>query len=141
MKTFAIYEQSENNRVAVKVGFCWPAFFFSFWWCLAARLWERAGIAFGCSVVVLIIEMAAESVVIGFIGLMIIGAIVGWNGNKWRRTNLRARGFNLVAVVESGSKDGALVKLREMSPDELYAAKEQAVARIAKIERERRGED
>lgn len=143
MKTFAIYEQSENNRVAVKVGFSWPGFFLSMIWLLFARLWERAGITAGCTVALYIIALIFASFsapgTVNFImtvGGVVIGIIIGENGNRWRRTNLRARGFGLVAVVESESKDEALAKLREMSPKKLSAAKELAAYHLRKVEAE-----
>ena len=45
MRKFKVYKHS-TQRVeiveAVKVGFSWPAFFFSFWWMFAKGLWIRA---------------------------------------------------------------------------------------------------
>ena len=147
MKTFAIYEQSENNRVVVKVGFCWPGCFWSGFWLLSARLWEKAGIIWGGWAILCFVALgvaagggrdgADVAWFILFAGQLVIGFIVGDNGNKWRRMNLRARGFNLVAAVEAESKDGALVKLREMSAEELAAAKGEADQRIEEIEGKR----
>ena len=144
MKNFAIYEKSENDRVVVKVGFCWPGCFWSGFWLLSARLWEKAGIIWGGWAILCFVALgfaadggrggADKAQTILFIGQLVIGFIVGWFGNEWRRTNLRARGFNPVAVVESESKDGAFVKLREMSAEELAAAKGKADGRIEEIE-------
>ena len=145
MKNFAVYEKSEDKRIAVKIGFCWPGFIWTGWWLLFARLWEQAGIVFGALAVVSLATVGtakphdldeAMSVVM-FVTSIIIGFIVGRKGNKWRRANLRARGFNLVAVVNAESKDGARAELREMSPEKLSAAKKDAPGRIEKIERTR----
>ena len=138
MKTFAVYEKSENNRAAVKVGFCWPGVIWSGFWLLFVRLWEQAGIAFGTFVLCYATALAfffeanrvdTATAIVSPVSLA-IAIIIGTKGNRWRQTNLRARGFNLVAVVSAKSKDEAIVKLRDMSPEELSVAKEQAPRRI-----------
>ena len=142
MKNFAIYEQSKNNRIAVKVGFSWPGFFLSAFWLLFARLWEKAGIAFGVFLVPygIALGLAADgregmAEILLSVSSAAVGFVIGKNGNKWRRLNLRARGFNLVAAVEAESSDGALVKLREMSAEELSAAKEKAAGLTEELHR------
>ena len=127
MKTFAVYEKSENDRVAVKVGFCWPGLVWSGFWLLCVRLWEQAGTTFGVFAVLYFGTLAKT----GFSGLSndgrdflsvsaaVMHLIIGWRGNKWRRTNLRARGFKHLITLEASSKDEALAKLHEKSVEEL----------------------
>ena len=136
MKTYAVYEKSENDRVAVKVGFCWPGFIFSIWWLLCARLWERAGIFWGIALAVQLFAVpivvnqhtispsirpfwVLVAVLVQSCAIAVISWIIGSRGNKWRRINLRARGFKHVITMEAESKDEAFAKLREMSVEEL----------------------
>ena len=131
MKTFAVYEKSENDRVAVKVGFCWPGFIFSIWWLLCTRLWERAGFFWGGALAVQLLTVPILSernpgtalilfaLLTQFCAIAAVSWVVGSRGNKWRHTNLRARGFKHVVKLEAESKDEALAKLREMSVERI----------------------
>ena len=42
MKSFQVYRHPTIEAQAVKVGFCWPAFFFGVIWMLISRLWGWA---------------------------------------------------------------------------------------------------
>lgn len=53
MKQFKIYEHDVTKQLeAVKVGFCWPAFFLNFIYALVKKNWALAGIMFISSLVV-----------------------------------------------------------------------------------------
>ena len=124
MKTFAVYEKSENDRVAVKVGFCWPGLIWSWAWLLCARLWEQAGIAIGSFAILYFVAIGfaseREYEIARFImlaGPVVMGFVIGGRGNKWRRVNLRARGFEIIAIVEAESKDGAVVAAGKIKTD------------------------
>ena len=129
MKEFAVYENSEKKRVAVKIGLCWPGFFLQILWLLLARLWERAAIFAGFQIAAILaagitadsrVEFwATASVIAQVLVPLIIGCVIAESGNEWRRTNLRARGFKRIATLRADSKDEALAKVREMSPEEL----------------------
>ena len=129
MKEFAVYENSEKKRVAVKIGLCWPGFFLQILWLLLARLWERAAIFAGFQIAAILAAgitadsrvelLATVSVIAQALVPLIIGCVIADNGNEWRRTNLRARGFKRIATLQVDSKDEALAKVREMSPEEL----------------------
>ena len=127
MKTYAVYEKSENDRVAVKVGFCWPGCIWSLAWLLCARLWERAGFFWGSVLIIQLITVPMLSdndtgpfgALIQLCAGVAIAWFVGSCGNEWRCTNLRARGFKHVVTLEAESKDEALAKLREISVEEL----------------------
>lgn len=94
-----------------------------------ARLWERAVIFAGFQIAAILAAgitadsrvefLATVSVVAQALVPLIIGCVIAGNGNEWRRTNLRARGFKRIATLQVDSKDEALAKVREMSPEEL----------------------
>ena len=42
MRHYRIFARSEKQIEAVKIGWSWPAFFFSFCWMLIKKLWWRA---------------------------------------------------------------------------------------------------
>ncbi len=51
MKTFNLYRHPTQGFEAVKVGFSWPAFFFTILWMLVKRLWGLAALWFVANVV------------------------------------------------------------------------------------------
>lgn len=106
--------------VAVKDGFCWPAFFFSFLWALTQRLWLIA-------LVLLIAELAVGVVtemldVITAIAVS-LGAmlIVGWLGNDLKRSGLAKRGLVQQGVVMATSGEEAVRRFfTETAPRDGY---------------------
>ena len=60
MRTFNVYKHPTQGIEAVKVGFSWPALFFSFFWMLVKKLWALAVAWFGAYIVLLLIETATD---------------------------------------------------------------------------------
>jgi hypothetical protein len=46
MRHFLVYQHPEFGEEAAKVGFSWPALFFSIIWMMVKKLWMWAGIWF-----------------------------------------------------------------------------------------------
>lgn len=144
MKTFNVYQHPTLGYQAVKVGFCWPAFFFGGIWALVSKMWVAsaliwligliagaiaAAIAGGVLGVVDLnmrnegytgaIPSAYWDVVIGFaelVGFLIVQVVVGINGNKWRSKNLLGRGYEKIATVHAGNKEAALANCVRGNP-------------------------
>ena len=120
MKTFEVYKHPTLGSQSVKIGFNWPAFFFGFFWMLLSKLWGKAGLWFVMYVIFSLIEAAADNstgervqVIIhlsSFIAYLALWLIPGFKGNKWRSSNLKSRGFELVTTVEAETKDAAIAK-------------------------------
>jgi hypothetical protein len=94
---------------AVKDGFSWPAFFFSFVWALWHRLWFAA-------IVIIVIEFILGTIVDAF-GIDIVtdsalslgfAMIVGWIANDLRRGRLARQGLAEAGVVIAGSQEDAV---------------------------------
>lgn len=102
-------ESALDEARAVKDGFSWPAFFFSFVWALWRRLWLVAALIFG-------VEFATGLAADG-LGLDVvtetavslgIAVIIGWTANDLVRRNLERRGLNEAAVVMAESEEDAI---------------------------------
>ncbi len=102
MKQFAILQHPALGHEVVKNGWSWPAFFFTWLWALAKRLWI-------VGVIILLAGMALSSVPeIWLVGEVIISIVMGVNGNKLRVNRLRDSGYEQVATVAAKTPDGAL---------------------------------
>lgn len=121
MKTFQVYRHPTLGVQAVKVGFCWPAYFFNLLWMLASRLWGWAGLWFGLYVLAAIIKVATDIsadkdlqaiVVTPFLAGVpfALGLVPAFLGNEWRVNNLLSRGFELVSTVQAETKDAAIAQ-------------------------------
>ena len=112
MRVFAMYFNEGANKVeAVKKGFSWPAFFFSWIWAFIKGL---AGIGFALlawAIVSNLISYAIEDESASiFFGLLAIGVaiFVGFQGNKWRENNLSKKGFEYKEDIPSNSPEDAI---------------------------------
>jgi hypothetical protein len=94
---------------AVKDGFCWPAFVFSFIWALWHRLWLVAAAIF--------VAEFAVGMLIGLIGFggavnaavsLGIALAVGWLANDLRRDHLERAGLTDLGVVMADSGEDAI---------------------------------
>ena len=102
-------ESALDDARAVKDGFSWPAFFFSFVWALWRRLWLLAALIFG-------VEFATGLAADG-LGLNVvtetalslgIALIVGWVANDLVRRDLERRGLTEAGVVMAQSAEDAI---------------------------------
>ena len=112
MKEYKIYANPQSNYEAVKQGWSWPAFFFSFIWAMVKRMWGiGAGIFIGVFVFGFIVGASGAGpggdALINLVSI-IINIIFGINGNKWRETNLPARGYELKDTVSAANPEGAV---------------------------------
>jgi hypothetical protein len=107
MKQYKIFRHPQNQIEAVKQGWSWPAFFFTFIWALFKKRWLLAiGSLVGVTVVGIIVDAIAGKTVAG-LG-MAYGCMFGYEGNKWRESNLRTRGYDDVGTVTASNPEGAI---------------------------------
>lgn len=64
MKRFKIYENPAQNYEAVKIGWSWPAFFFSGIWALFKKLWVIGGITITFFILLFVIISSIENSII-----------------------------------------------------------------------------
>jgi hypothetical protein len=108
--------------VAVKDGFSWPAFFFSFLWALTQRLWVVALALFAAE---LALSVATEMLDLTTTVALSFGAMVifGWLGNDLKRRGLARRGLAEQGVVLAYSGEEAVRRyFAEMAPRDGYVA-------------------
>lgn len=96
---------------AIKVGVSWPAFFFTFFWMLAKKLWGWAGLWVGAAITLSILDQVADTspeggaqVIVYFVvaaGWLTLALVPLFKGNGWRETNLQSRGYEFVATTEA----------------------------------------
>ena len=114
MKRFQVYKHNELGYESVKIGWCWPAFLFSWIWALIAKLWLPAIIGLIISIIDIAISggsLVYTSVTYSSITSIIyisIAIVFGINGNEWRANSLVKRGYKLIDSVNALSKDDAI---------------------------------
>lgn len=106
MKHYHIYKNNVGNYEAVKEGWSWPAFFFTWIWCFVKKI---NSVGFGVLIYTIItmffpIEFDLILIIIG-IGINIW---LGSSGNKMRKTNLISRGFQFQGSVNAPNPDAAI---------------------------------
>ena len=117
MKQFDIYENPLAHLEAVKVGFCWPGFFFGILWALFCKLWKLAAIIFLITLTVNVVgsnitTVAGKEVFDAFSTLYGFAIMLGlgFSGNKLRAKNLISRGYEFKASEIFDNKDGAIAE-------------------------------
>jgi len=109
MKTFKIYESPMGMKEAVKVGWSWPAFFFTVIWLLVKKLYLIAAIIWTVGFIIILFEIEAGSgETISSLFSLIINIVGGVQGNKWREDNLLKRGYRSNTTLQAMTPEGAL---------------------------------
>lgn len=112
MKQFKIYTNHQGNSEAVKQGWSWVAFFFSWIWAMVKKMWGiGAGLLVGMILFGFIVGASgageAGGAIINIVAI-IINIFFGINGNKWRESNLVSRGYELKDTVTAANQEGAI---------------------------------
>ena len=107
MKTYNIFSHDEEPAQAVKIGWSWPGFFFTWIWALVKGL-RAVGIG-----VLLVFAIAGVYVSDSGEGVTSIiplaaGIWLGLSGNKQREADLRGKGYKQVAEVTATNTKRAL---------------------------------
>ena len=112
MKLYKVYANPQGNHEAVKQGWSWPAFFFSFIWAMIKKMW---GLGVGVLIALLVFRF-----IIGFIigasgaealtkmVVIMIKIMFGKDGNKWREDNLSTRGYEYKKTVAAANQKRAI---------------------------------
>ena len=112
MKQYKVFKHPSGASEAVKQGWSWPAFFFSFIWAMVKKLRVLGvGLLVGFFLFVIIVDASVggdgADVLINIVGI-IISIIFGFNGNSWREKNLVSRGYELASIVTAANPEGAV---------------------------------
>jgi hypothetical protein len=124
MNQYKVYKHPSGATEAVKQGWSWPAFFFSFFWAMVKKMWGLGvGWLIGFFVIGMIVGMAGGGpdgdILINIAGL-IANIIFAVNGNSWREKNLVSRGFERVDVVTASNPEGAMALYLKAANSECY---------------------
>ncbi|EJL6739193.1 DUF2628 domain-containing protein, partial [Vibrio cholerae] len=114
MKQFSVYKHPTLGFQAVKQGFCWPAFFFSWIWAFICKMWGKGFFILAMIMLLTIIETVFENLgsnggVLVMLFLQIgFFVFVGSKGNEWREKSLIERGFQSIKTVDASTSDSAI---------------------------------
>ena len=114
MKSYRVFKHPAGKVEAVKQGWSWPGFFFTFIWAFVKRLWVVGGVilvlAFGAGVVLdSMMSDSVNSAVSNVMGL-VVSLVVGVRGNIWRENNLLSRGYEHVASLAAQNPESAIAE-------------------------------
>ena len=113
---FCTQVQNENHLlrqmdeiVAVKEGFCWPAFLFSLVWATFHRLWLFAFSLMGlCSVTFFTLYQQGAEPSFNLIVCFGIFVLFGYHANDFRRFKLRRAGYLERGIILAPTVDAAV---------------------------------
>ena len=103
MNQFNIFQHPTLGYEAVKKGWSWPAFLFTWIWAFVKRLWLIAAL-----ILVLFWSLVNAIPEAWVVGNLIISIVMGVKGNELRVKRLRDSGYEEVATVEARTPDAAL---------------------------------
>lgn len=117
MKQFSIYENPQGDFQAVKIGFCWPGFFFGVIWALFCKMWKLGLCLIGISIVISLVGGAAtnpESIAMAETFSRIFGLFVslalGAKGNELREKDLMSKGYEFKGTELFNNKEDAIAQ-------------------------------
>jgi len=107
MKQYKVFKHSTGAIEAVKQGWSWPAFLFSFIWAVAKKMWA---IGIGLFILSLIfISMVGREAFVPINGIsVVVSVIFGIYGNSWREKNLESRGYEMKDTVKAANPRDAM---------------------------------
>lgn len=109
MKTYNIYKSPTGAVEAVKQGWSWPGFSFSWIWAFVKGLNAiGAGILIGTIFLgILSVESTAADTLLTLAGLG-VSIWLGVQGNELRGSNLRKKGYDIVKTITAEMPEGAV---------------------------------
>src|SRR5882724_2018279 len=127
-RTFEVLKHPLNGLQAVKRGFSWPAFFFTWIWSLVNRLWLLGTVLLILSVLLGLLGLQAlkDAPFSVLFASLVLQIVIGIKGNSWRSEALQNRGFEFLGAIDARSPKEALAKVTQLSgviPNELKAGR------------------
>ena len=110
LREFEIFSKPSLPSIAVKRGFSWPGFFFTWIWAFTRGLWLQGIILLAIWLSIGLFRgsvLAADPLLLILPGL-IFGVTVGMRGNAWRSRKLERAGYNFTGLVEAKSGASAV---------------------------------
>jgi len=116
LNNYAIYHHPQRGYEAVKLGFSWPGFFFTWLWAFIKKLFVIGTVLL---VAVLGLRLLMEAgrqtgepalMWLGGIGTLVVCIGIGIQGNTWRENNLVKRGFQHIDTIQAENADIAITR-------------------------------
>jgi len=114
---YAILAHSDGRVQAVKQGFCWPAFFFTWVWAFIKGLYDLGIGVFLILVIVAIVGNQSRARAHDVIAILLpvlaglsLRCVLGFEANRMRQKALLSKGFRLVGTVVANAPEEALAK-------------------------------
>jgi len=110
LREFEIFSKSSSPTVAVKRGFSWPGFLFTWIWAFSRGLWLHGAVLIGIGVLISVPDLIfrVTNPLLSFLPGLIVMATVGVRGNSWRSRKLERDGYEYVGLVEARSAAAAV---------------------------------
>jgi hypothetical protein len=112
MKQYKIFKHPSGAIEAVKQGWSWPAFLFSFIWAVVKKMWA---IGIGLLILSLIfISMvgAGADLLINIVSI-IVSVAFGIYGNSLREKNLGSRGYEMKKTISAANPGEAITQFKD----------------------------
>ena len=111
LREFEIFSKPSFPTMAVKRGFSWPGFFFSFIWAFSRGLWLHGAIIIAVALAIGAVDWIffnGNPWLSGLLGL-VVNIAVGVRGNSWRSRKLESDGYEFTSLIEGRSPASAVV--------------------------------
>ena len=122
MKIYKVYGNLNGNTGAVKMGWSWAAFFFTWVWALVKKIWMLTTLTTGALLLLLVLSFIVVAIVPEFsaklsleflliyAGYLLLGfsALMGFNGNQWYENKLLTRGYRFQAMIMADTSKEAI---------------------------------
>lgn len=121
MHSFSVFSNNHSSFKAVKNGWSWPAFFFTYIWAFCMQLWVIGFIFFPIHFFRHILVNSLDytfSSSLNDVEIVIlifsfgINFLFGFYGNRWKRSRLKKAGYTIFNTVNASSKNDAISRAR-----------------------------
>jgi hypothetical protein len=107
VKQYKIFKHPSGATEAVKQGWSWPAFLFSFIWAMVKKMWAIGIGLFILSLIFISMVGTGADLIINIISI-IVSVVFGMYGNSWREKNLDSRGYEVQGTVTAANPEEAI---------------------------------
>ncbi len=136
MNIYKVYANSQGNSEAVKIGWSWTAFFFTWIWALGKKIWGLTMLTTGILIMTLIVAFITVAIVPEFAsklsfeflliytGYFVLGfsVLMGLNGNQWYENKLLTRGYRFRAFIMADNSKEAVTSYTQKNDDQYLMA-------------------
>jgi len=108
MTQFKIYSNHLEELVAVKQGWSWPAFFFTWIWAFVNKMWKTGGFSLAAMAIIGGALIAQGNMILWYFIVLAIGWAFGKVGNAWKEDALEQRGYKYIEAREATTAEAAV---------------------------------